>query len=361
MTNSVESLMVELLRNDVRSVFAFDLSSNKVIYTNKALKKFLVSSKIPIYDINLFNLVHPQDKAIVLEKVREIKPGHFSPDIKFRILTRDQKELWIRLNFYLDKNQMKPVLTGYFEDISTYMAELSRLSDYADKKSAVLNILTHDLAGPFGNIQMFSDYIADKASTIEVQELHQLTTMISQISKQGAALIRDYVDGEFMDSVQRDLTLTKIDIVKPIKNLLAEYQQFKKAKGLTFTLITAYDELFTYADKPKFLQAINNLLSNAVKFTPDGGKITIELTKQANTTLVAVKDTGIGIPLKFHATLFDKFNSARRPGLNGQPSVGLGMSVVKTIVDWHKGKIWFESDEINGTIFYIQLNNKKPL
>jgi len=81
----------------------------------------------------------------------------------------------------------------------------------------------------------------------------------------------------------------------------------------------------------------------------------VAVKERANTVLVTVADTGIGIPEKYHATLFEKFTRARRPGIKGEPSVGLGMSIIKTIVEWHKGKIWFESAENKGSTFYIEL------
>jgi two-component system sensor histidine kinase VicK len=64
---------------------------------------------------------------------------------------------------------------------------------------------------------------------------------------------------------------------------------------------------------------------------------------------------GIGIPEKYHATLFDKFTKARRPGLRQEPSIGLGMSIIKTIIEWHQGWIWFESQEDKGSVFYVEI------
>ena len=125
--------------------------------------------------------------------------------------------------------------------------------------------------------------------------------------------------------------------------------------NLTFHFNSSASQVFVQIDESKFLQVINNLISNAIKFTPDGGTITLGLEEQEKTVLITVADTGIGIPKKFHAKLFDKFNNARRTGLKGQPSVGLGMSIIKTIVDWHEGNIWFESEEDKGTTFYIEI------
>jgi two-component system sensor histidine kinase VicK len=68
-----------------------------------------------------------------------------------------------------------------------------------------------------------------------------------------------------------------------------------------------------------------------------------------------VADTGIGVPAELQPVLFDKFSKARRPGLRGEESTGLGMSIIKTLVTWHGGKIWFSSEENKGTTFYIEL------
>jgi two-component system sensor histidine kinase VicK len=81
----------------------------------------------------------------------------------------------------------------------------------------------------------------------------------------------------------------------------------------------------------------------------------VEDKEDRGTVLIWVADNGIGIPKKYHASLFDKFTKARRPGLREEPTVGLGMSIIKTIVEWHKGKIWFESEEDKGTTFYVEI------
>jgi len=107
------------------------------------------------------------------------------------------------------------------------------------------------------------------------------------------------------------------------------------------------------------LQVINNLISNAIKFTEDGGAINLSVNEGSETILIEITDTGIGIPQKFHANLFEKFSNARRTGLKGEPSVGLGMSIIKTIVEWHRGKIWFKSEENMGSTFYIEIAKSK--
>ena len=136
---------------------------------------------------------------------------------------------------------------------------------------------------------------------------------------------------------------------------MEEYQTTQQLTGKTFHFLPGSDKLYLELDDFKFMQVSNNLISNAIKFTPDGGEITVALEEKEDRVLIRVADTGIGIPEKFHATLFDKFTRARRTGIKGEPSVGLGMSIIKTIVEWHQGKIWFESRENKGTTFFIEV------
>src|SRR5690554_8051507 len=81
----------------------------------------------------------------------------------------------------------------------------------------------------------------------------------------------------------------------------------------------------------------------------------LEMIRIDDTVTLSVSDTGIGIPRKYHDKLFDKFSQGRRTGLKGEPSVGLGMSIIKTIVEWHRGKIWFKSEENKGSTFFVEL------
>ena len=104
---------------------------------------------------------------------------------------------------------------------------------------------------------------------------------------------------------------------------------------------------------------LNNLMSNALKFTKDSGVISLKVKQQPNSILFVFADNGIGIPKKQQKHIFKKFSKAGRPGLNGETSVGLGLNIVKTIVKWHKGNIWFESEENKGTTFFIEIPKKQ--
>jgi two-component system sensor histidine kinase VicK len=160
-----------------------------------------------------------------------------------------------------------------------------------------------------------------------------------------------------LESSETALIKGRANLVEKIQEVVDQYQESQQNANKTFSLLTSDPSIYAEIDEVKFLQVITNLITNAVKFTHDDGKITVRVEdkEKTGTVLISVEDNGIGIPEQYHASLFDKFTKARRPGLRKEPSVGLGMSIIKMIVGWHKGKIWFESQENQGTTFYVEI------
>lgn len=180
-------------------------------------------------------------------------------------------------------------------------------------------------------------------------------SLIEQISKKSVLMIQEFVKKEFVESVGVALVKKRTNLTPIFISTAEEYQQKENELGKAFRLNISDEQIFVEIDESKFFQAVNNLIFNAIKFTTDGGTITLSLQGQGETVLISVADNGIGIPKKYHEYLFERYNEARRVGLKGEPSVGLGMSIIKTIVDWHNGKVWFESEENKGSTFYIEI------
>jgi signal transduction histidine kinase len=108
-------------------------------------------------------------------------------------------------------------------------------------------------------------------------------------------------------------------------------------------------------NKERFHRIMTNLLSNAVKFTPTHGTISIKVREGKKDLHVEVTDEGIGIPEKIRPLLFDRFSKARRKGLKGEKSTGLGLSICRQLVEQHGGSINVDSEEQKGTTFHIRL------
>lgn len=354
------SLFFDFAVHEDRLCFAFDLAGRCFIYLNPAFESFFGTTASSASMDALLALVHPEDEAYLRQTFLALRPGEFKSKIEFRMLIKDKKysfsvSLLYRGQQEEDQQIKENILTGQLEDITAYKEHNDRLNEYSNKKNAVLNILSHDLAGPLGSIQNLSALLSRKTNLLEDKDVNNWISLIEKISKKGIQLIQDFVKHEFIDSAGTAMVKKRTDLSVEVKTLLNEYQQLEKEMGIIFRFVSSGDPVFVEIDEAKFLQVINNLVSNSVKFIPDGGTITVALEEREKTVLITVADTGIGIPSKFHAGLFDKFNGARRTGLKGEPSVGLGMSIIKTITDWHEGRIWFDSEENKGTTFYIEI------
>jgi two-component system sensor histidine kinase VicK len=251
------------------------------------------------------------------------------------------------------------VIIGIIEDISSFKEHNDTLNKFSNKKNALLNILSHDLLGPLGIIKNFSALIKKKTADLEIKEINQLIGSIEKISRHSIDMIRNLLNQEFLESAGAELVLRRTNIVAVIREMIENYKQSEETLLRTFIFSTSADIIQIDIDETKIAQALNNLVSNALKFTQENGVIEISIKEEAEAVLLTISDNGIGIPEKHHNNLFDKFTSARRSGLHGEPSNGLGMSIIKSIIDWHHGQIWFQSKENEGTTFYIRLPGTK--
>jgi two-component system, OmpR family, sensor histidine kinase VicK len=185
-------------------------------------------------------------------------------------------------------------------------------------------------------------------------KLKRLIKTIEKVNQEAINLIRDLTQREFLETTEVVLVKKRIDIVTKLKEVMEEYEKSEKETKRKFEFSSSKTRIFLNLDEAKFMQIINNLTTNALKFTKDDGIISLRLEDKKDKVLMIFSDNGIGIPEQYHSKLFEKFTDARRTGLRGEPTVGLGLSIVKILVEWHEGEIWFESKENVGTTFFIE-------
>ncbi|WP_181306261.1 PAS domain-containing sensor histidine kinase [Rufibacter sp. XAAS-G3-1] len=359
--NAMPDLYLALIEQTGQAFFAYDLGSATCTYRSPAFK---TSLKIPAEKMQpaaLLALVHPEDQPFVQERLTGLLAKGTVSILEFRIQFPGEQEQWLCLTPALLDTPEGKLLIGHVTEVSAQRQYNDHLKKFSNKKNSVLNILAHDLAGPLGMIQNLSELLTDQLKATDDPETLEILHLIERISKQGTDMLREFMAQEFLESSHTEVISRRVNLVEKMGEALNVYQIIGHEllpKEVTF--LPSSEEIYVELDDLKFMQVITNLISNALKFTPDGGIITVTLEEEDTSILIKVADNGVGIPQKYHDTLFDKFTNARRPGLKGERSVGLGMSVVKTIVEWHHGKIWFESEEEKGTTFYIRLPKNRP-
>jgi two-component system sensor histidine kinase VicK len=334
--------------------FCFDLVNVRFTYVNDAFVSFFGLNDNQLQPDTVLSMVHSEDQQHIASTLKALLEGNLFQNVECRIV-RGGNERWLRITPFLLVDDGAAIVMGYAEDFTVYRQHDDNLNNHNEKKNAILNILSHDLAGPIGTIYSLSDMLRQETSGFNNAHVTEYIETIKNISKNSIQLIRDFVDREFLETSGVGLMKTRVELVGKFRYVLEEYLNKQEDLGISFFFRANKDAINVTIDEDKFMQVINNLLSNALKFTNGGGSITLSIEESTDHVLLSVADTGIGIPPDHHASLFDKFTPARRSGLHGEPSTGLGMSIIKTIVEWHEGKIWFDSEEGKGTTFYIRL------
>ncbi|GGG44751.1 PAS domain-containing sensor histidine kinase [Hymenobacter glacieicola] len=355
-------LFAPLAAHDSVVYFCYCPTQQRVLYVSEAYERELgghvaaINEELPGWLARM----HPDDRTYLAERLCHAATGQLVQDLELRLSTFDNKTQWLCLTAvgYLPEgggSTGELLISGHLRDITAARAVVEMANRYQAKKNSMLEILSHDLAAPMVLVQQMSGYIKEKVEGLHDEPLNAMLEEMHLICRQGVNLIRDFVDQEFMESSQIDLHLSRVDLAERLRIVVANYQEREQATARHFSFEASQPTIYAEIDENKFLQAINNLLSNSLKFTPDGGLLRVTLSQHPTHLLITVADTGIGIPRDMQPELFERFTPARRPGLRGEKSTGLGMSIIKTIVELHQGRIWFESAEGEGTTFFIRL------
>jgi two-component system sensor histidine kinase VicK len=359
-----------------QAFFVFDLQKRKITYLNGAFEQ-LWGRKLeevkPGFD-SVLTAIHPDDQQYVAQTLQAIGKGVEKKNVEFRVHLPDGREKWLCVSVCVYQQEGQRVVVGFVEDITKNKEYTFNLQKYNSKKDSTLEILSHDLASPMNTLLGLARLVAKRTEQYNDPMVAEALQVMQQTCQRGVELIRDFVAQEFLESSNVDLKKERVDLVQKIGIVMDNYQHSEQAIKKSFRLLTSGKPIYAAVDDTKFMQVINNLVSNAIKFTPDGGIISVQIEDQSDTAeasgpldersagasgvgsvLITVEDDGIGIPEHLQAGLFEKFTKARRPGLKGEKSTGLGMSIIRTIVEWHGGRIWFESQENKGSKFFIQI------
>ncbi len=332
--------------------FIYDLEENYFIYVHSSLLHFL-KPKDTISDI--YHLIHPEDESEVRKQFADFINGRFNGSAQFRLkFGKDEK--WFRVTPFLIALSTENLIFGNAIDVTAERQNIYSIEKYANKKNSVLHMLSHELKGPLNLARNLSKDLQFQLSRQSFTVKH--INLISQLVSESVNIIEDFTDREFLETVNISLVKKRLDIVQKVKEYMEELKRSELAVKRKFSFKSSRQSIYVKLDEAKFMQVMNNLVSNALKFTSPGGIIEVYIRDTEDNVILDFSDNGIGIPKELQPLIFDEFTNARRRGLRGEATMGLGLSIVKTIIQWHKGEITVDSVENNGTCFKIKIPKK---
>jgi len=213
----------------------------------------------------------------------------------------------------------------------------------------------HDLRNPIGNVQMLSELLLEEMNENLTGDQKNILSEIINLSRFMLNLLNDLLDISAIESGNVKLDLQELDYVKLIEDILSLNRPLAEKKKITVDFSYEKDIPPVNIDKNKIIQVIINLLTNAVKFSYPETNIKVEVVKQGDFLLTSFTDQGQGIPSAEIPNIFKEFHKTSVKATAGEKSTGLGLAIIKKIIEVHGGKIDLESQVGKGTRFYFTL------
>ncbi|MGO8951727.1 MAG: ATP-binding protein [Rhodomicrobium sp.] len=238
-----------------------------------------------------------------------------------------------------------------FEDVLLERNEALEASDRL--KTAFLSHVSYELRTPLTSIIGFTDLLAEPVIGPLNNRQRDYLNDIKTSSQALLNIINDILDLAVIDAGALDLKLSPVDLKGAIEAAeLGVRERLSRAK-VHLDVHIAKEAAIVMADENRLIQVLYNLLSNAIGFSPEDGTITLSCRSERNGIAISVQDTGLGIPEEEQATVFERFES-RSKGSRHR-GAGLGLSLVKSIVELHKGRINLRSSPGAGTTVTVVL------
>ncbi|KUO75290.1 MAG: histidine kinase [Clostridia bacterium BRH_c25] len=168
-------------------------------------------------------------------------------------------------------------------------------------------------------------------------------------------LVNNLIDITKIDSNYYEIRLQNYDIISLVEGITMSVAEYAMDKGITILFDTNTEEKVMSCDPDQIERIILNLLSNAIKFTPKGGNIWVTIFDQGEKIEIAIKDTGIGIPRDKQECIFNRFQQVDKSLARQSEGSGIGLSLVKALVEKHNGKITLNSELDKGSEFIIEI------
>ena len=259
-----------------------------------------------------------------------------------RVRRPDGEDVW------LEWRAVAPPDEPYVIATATDVTDRLRLERLKDEFVASVS---HELRTPLTSIRGYVELLLDEETGALSDEQRRFLEVVERNSRRLLALVNDLLFVSRVESQGLPLELDRVDLADVAHE--AYQSAGAAARHERVDLRLAAEPVEIEGDAARLGQALDNLLSNAIKFTPAGGSVRLQVGSRNGSAVVAVSDTGTGIPPEDQQRLFERFY--RAPGASTRPGTGLGLAIVKAIVDAHGGEIGLRSAPERGTTVTIEL------
>lgn len=341
-------------------IFSVD-KNNKIIYVNK--------SSMDNLGYSLDDLIgKPYDEIVISAQSSSLFLGTSIREEIFKCkngktLTLESivSELKDDNNDYLGKIVVSRDI-GFRRQYEKLKLEYNKIKEYDKIRNEFFSNLSHEFKTPI-NIIYSCLQLLNNTKEVGKEEFFNCYDKYEFTIKQNCyrmiRLINNLLDMTKIGSAFFKMNFVNYDIISLVENITLSVVPYVETKNIYIMFDTEVEELEIKCDPDKIERVMLNLISNAVKFTPENGEIFVDIKVDDEYVYVSVKDTGIGIPEDSRANILDRFIQSDKSLNREKEGTGIGLSLVKSIIDLHKGQVYLKKTSSKGSEFEFKLPNKR--
>jgi len=333
----------------------------RISEANKRLRD-LLSPDQEMVGLSLAEFLDPEWVDNVAEEFRPLWIGEAETiEAEVQIRPRSGERLWMHYTATTVKDPSGDFdyFLAMFEDISAKhaaeaaaMASLEELDRLNRLKSEFISIVSHEFRTALTGIQGFSEIMRD-AEGLSKEEIKDFATDINNDALRLNRMITEMLDMDRMESGRMMLQVAELDLNAVLDESVGRARAAHPLHHFRLEPDTALPRI--RADSDRLTQVVANLLSNAAKYSPEGAEILVWSSHDFSTVTVSVRDHGMGIPAEHLDKVFQRYERFGRDATTKIMGTGLGLPISRQIIELHKGRIWVESKEGEGSTFSFSI------
>jgi two-component system, sensor histidine kinase and response regulator len=258
-------------------------------------------------------------------------------------------ELLARVQTHLELKKSRDLLAEknrYLEMMSTGLARLNH------EKNDFMGIAAHDLKNPLTTIKGLADFLRQDVD-IPQESMKVILENIMKSAERMFAIVRNLLDVNAIESGNFRFAPSPIDLEESVRELVSQYEYQASVKRVTFA-VEADAGAVIHVNPDSMTQILDNLISNALKYSPHNSEVTVRVRKAGGKVRCEVQDKGEGLTEADKAKLFGKFSQLSARPTADEQSTGLGLFIVKKLVEAMNGTVWCESEYGKGATFIVE-------
>ncbi|MBI2924163.1 MAG: hybrid sensor histidine kinase/response regulator [Verrucomicrobia bacterium] len=308
-------------------------------------------------DLVLLDLMMPEMDG--LEVCRRLKADPATQQLPIIFLTASNEMEHLVKGFevgavdYVTKPFNPPELLARVRTHIELKQARQRLREMNDEKNEFMGIVAHDLRSPLTAIQGFAEMMQEDAE-MDRAETQEFAGRIRETAKRMTEMVQNLLDANRIERGEMKVNLAPTDLSALLSSVVAAYRPRATAKQQRIHFEDAAGPVTVSVDPSITVQVLENLVSNAVKYSPAGKNIFVRLTRLSQVARCEVQDEGPGLSADDQKKLFGKFARLSAKPTGGEHATGLGLSIVKKMVEAMNGRVWCESELGKGATFVVE-------